>query len=109
MPSTPSSSETQERLSRLLTSDLDRRRSNLEALRRNIEAVDSPVDGVSPRSRPQQAPPPSTETTMTESRERQRLAQLRLTIPVPGPGRPDYGSGILDRVAANYAKLKRSK
>jgi hypothetical protein len=96
--------ETNQRLSLLLDQERDRSRLNLDRLRRNIAAAESPAEGHHPRPLP---PPPSRpmESPMPPSRETQRLAQVRLTLPIPGSY--DFGDSILDRVAANYAKLRR--
>lgn len=102
--------ETQHRLSLLLESSRNRQQQNLQRLARNIEAAESPVEGARPR---RQAPTSPTserdrevEQQMSDARERQRLAAVRLTIPVPPKGTPDFGSSVLDRVAARYNSLR---
>lgn len=104
-PSTPSFSGTQERLSALIQDSRDRQSRNLAALRRNIEAAESPVEGRIPRPE-EPARSQRTEPELAQSRERQRIALVRATLPPPGK-HSDWGSGIIDRVKSTYTRFGR--
>jgi hypothetical protein len=104
MLSTPSSSEIQERLSLLLSATRQKQQQNLAKLRRNIEAVDSPVEGTQPRRYTQSMT--RTENPADEALERSieqtRIARARMTLPPPKKGVSDWSSGVVDRVVAKY-------
>lgn len=106
MPFTPSSFETQARLSALLRTSRDQQTRNLDQLRRNIAEAESPGEGPQPRPQPQSSRTTTVDEDVAAARERQRLAQVRLTLPIPGRTK-DYGASVLDRVAARYAALRR--